>query len=412
MPHQETRRVVVIGAGMVARRFAERLLRRGGPELRLTVIGDEGRPPYDRASLAGLLADAHGGGEEQSSFPEDPRLRLHLDDRVVRLDRGSRAVRTRSRAVHPYDTLVLATGAHQSRVAVEGAGLPGCFGFRTLDDVEQLSRFVRRRRIELGRELRAAVIGGGVRGLEVAGALQARGIETTVVEYADRLLAAQLDATAAALVKRRLTADGMSVRTTTRVTRIDPDRSGAVTAIEYQDGSFQRVDLVVFTVGMRPRDELARNARITVDPHGGVLIDDGCATSDPAVLAIGDVAVHAGRVSELLSTGYAMADVAVDRLAGGTARLVVPGTGPTAMRFSGVEVVSFGDALTATPDAVDVLYADPVTGVYRKLVLSADTHTLLGGILVGDASAYGALRPLLGTRLEEAPSTYVLPRSG
>ncbi|QYM62802.1 FAD-dependent oxidoreductase [Microbacterium sp. Se5.02b] len=159
-----------------------------------------------------------------------------------------------------------------------GAALPGCFAYRTIDDAKDLRRFVRTRSDELGRSLRGVVVGGGPLGLEAAGALQTMGIAATVVQYAERLMDAQLDVTAGSIVKRHLQARGIAVRTATRVTRIDPDESGAVTAIEFQDGSFQRVDVVVFTVGMRARDELARNADIEVHPRGGVVIDEGCRT--------------------------------------------------------------------------------------------------------------------------------------
>ena len=193
-----------------------------------------------------------------------------------------------------------------------------------------------------------------------------------------------------------------------RATRIDADESGAVTAIEYQDGSFQRVDVVVFTVGMLARDELARNAGIDVHPRGGIVIDDRCGTSDPAVLAIGEVASFGGRSVSLTAPAWEMAEVAAVRLTGGT-RTFSGYDESAAVTLAGVEVASFGDALARTPDAVDVLYADPIAGVYKKLVLGPDAHTLLGGILIGDDSAYGSLRPLVGAPLVGDPASYVLP---
>ncbi|MEU4015756.1 FAD-dependent oxidoreductase [Microbacterium sp. NPDC028030] len=404
--------IVVVGAGMAAQRFVTRLLASASARVRVTVIGDENRPPYDRTRLRELFLGA-AAGDLQLPCPafEDDRVTVILDDRVLRIDRRARSVRTRSRRVYSYDVLVLATGAYSARVAVEGAALPGCFSYRTIADVKDLRRFVRARSDGLGRSLRGVVVGGGPLGLEAAGALQTMGIAATVVQYAERLMDAQLDVTAGSIVKRHLQARGIAVRTATRVTRIDPDESGAVTAIEFQDGSFQRVDVVVFTVGMRARDELARNADIEVDPRGGVVIDEGCRTSDAAVLAIGDVACFEGRRAGRTGAAYDMAEVAAERLLGGT-RSFTGSDESAAATVAGVEVASFGDALTRTPDAVDVLYADPVAGVYRKLVLAEDAHTLLGGILVGDASAYGALRTLVGARLEDDPASYVLPVRG
>lgn len=405
-------RIVVVGAGMVAHRFVESLLSRTRSAVQVTVVGDEGRRPYDRVGLTSYFDGATP--EELALDPhvfDDDRVTVIPGDRVVRIDRSRREVRTRSARTLGYDTLVLATGSYAARVAVDGADLPGCFVYRTLDDVQALREFVEARSAELDRPLRGAVIGGGLLGLEAAGALQSLDVECTVVQSSDRLMSAQLDSAAGGMLGRLIEARGIAVRTASRTTRLDPDASGAVSALEFQDGSIHRADVVVFTVGVRPRDELAREARLDVHPAGGVLIDDRCRTSDAAILAIGEVANFDGRSVGLVAPGYAMAEVAATRVLGEDATF--PGYDESAkLKLSGVDVASFGDAFARTPDALDVVYADPVAGVYKKLVLSDDAQTLLGGILVGDASAYGALRPLVGARLGADPAAYLLPSGG
>ncbi|WP_223624771.1 FAD-dependent oxidoreductase [Microbacterium sp. EST19A] len=403
-PHE----IIVVGAGMVAHRFVESLLSRADADVRVTVIGDEGRGPYDRAALTSFFSGTAADELElDRSVFADARVRLISNDRVLRIDRSRRAVRTRSRRRYDYDTLVLATGSYAPRVAVEGADVSGCFVYRTLEDAEQLQEFVARRRRILGRRLRGAVIGGGLLGLELAGALQGMDVDTTVAEHSDRLMPAQLDPAGGRMLKSVAEARGLTVRTQARTVTIDPDESGAVTAVEFQDGSFLRVDVVVFTVGVRPRDELARNAGLDVHPRGGVLIDEGCTTSDPRILAVGEVANFDGRCVGSVAPGYAMAEVAATRLLGGQASF--PGYDESAaLRLPGVEVASFGDAHGRTPGAFDVVHSDPGAGIYRKLVLSADAQTLLGAILVGDASEYGALRPLVGAKLGADPSAYLL----
>src|SRR5690606_34062041 len=160
--------------------------------------------------------------------------------------------------------------------------------------------------------------------------------------------------------------------------------------------------------GVRPRDQLARDAGLALHPAGGVLIDDACRTDDDRIIAIGEVASFGGRTVGLVAPGYAMAEVAAAGLLGSAASF--PGyDDSTKLKLSGVEVASFGDAMATSPNALDVVYADPVAGVYKKLVLSDDAKTLLGGILVGDASAYGALRPLVGAALGGDPAAYLLP---
>ena len=221
---------------------------------------------------------------------------------------------------------------------------------------------------------------------EAAGALQSLDVAATVVQSSDRLMSAQLDLPAGTALRRLIESRGIAVKTGSITTRLDADRSGKVAALEFRDGSYAAADVVVFTVGVRPRDELAREAALAVHPRGGVLIDEGCGTSDPAILAIGEVANFDDLCVGLVAPGYAMAEVAATRLLGGEASF--PGYDlSTKLKLSGVDVASFGDAFAETPGALDVVYSDPVAGVYKKLVLSDDAKTLLGGILVGDASA-------------------------
>jgi nitrite reductase (NADH) large subunit len=406
------RHVVVVGAGMVAHRFVESLLSRAGEEWRITVIGEEDRHPYDRVGLTSFFAGASADDLSlETSWLEDARVRFVRGDAVVRLDRDARRVTTRSGLSVGYDRLVLATGSYAARLAVDGFDLQGCFVYRTLDDVESLREFVARRTAELGRPLVGAVIGGGLLGLEAAGALQGLDVTCTVVQSSDRLMSAQLDRPAGDALRRLIESRGIGVRTESITTRLDPDTTGQVTGMEFRDGSWERVDVVVFTVGVRPRDELARTSGLEVHPRGGVLIDATCATSDHRVLAIGEVANFDDASVGLVAPGYAMAEVAATRLLGGDA--VFPGYDlSTKLKLSGVDVASFGDAFAETPGALDVTYADPIAGVYKKLVLSDDAKTLLGGILVGDASAYGSLRPLVGGTLGGDPATYLMPEGG
>lgn len=404
--------VVVVGAGMVAHRFVESLLSRADEQWRVTLIGEEDRHPYDRVGLTSFFAGASTDDLTlDRDVLDDERLRFLRGDAVARIDRAARRVTTRTGVSLSYDRLVLATGSYAARLAVDGFGLEGCFVYRTLDDVEKLEAFVERRSAELGRPLTGTVIGGGLLGLEAAGALQGLDVECTVVQSSDRLMSAQLDLAGGNALRRLIESRGITVKTETITTRLDPDQSGQVTGLEFRDGSYARTDVVVFTVGVRPRDELARAAELDVHPRGGVLIDEGCQTSDPRVLAIGEVANYGGLCVGLVAPGYAMAEVAATRLLGGDAAF--PGYDlSTKLKLSGVDVASFGDAFAETPGALDVTYADPVAGVYKKLVLSDDAKTLLGGILVGDASAYGSLRPLVGGALGGDPAAYLMPEGG
>ncbi|WP_173024222.1 nitrite reductase large subunit NirB [Microbacterium oryzae] len=407
-----TTRIVVVGGGMVAHRFVESLLSRGGDEWRVTLVGEEPFGPYDRVALTSFFSGATAEDLAlERAWLEDPRVRLVPGDPVVRVDRAARRVTTRSGLSIGYEHLVLATGSYAAKLAVDGFEHEGCFVYRTLDDVTRLRRFVQRRAAELGRPLSGTVIGGGLLGLEAAGALQTLDVDCTVVQSSDRLMSAQLDRPGSDVLRRLIEARGLRVRTEALTTRLDADRSGQVTGLEFQDGTWERTDVVVFTVGVRPRDELARSAGLEVHARGGVVIDATCTTADPRISAIGEVASFGGASVGLVAPGYAMAEVAATRLLGGDAAF--PGYDlSTKLKLSGVDVASFGDAFAETPGALDVVYADPVAGVYKKLVLSDDAKTLLGGILVGDASAYGALRPLVGSALGGDPVAFLLPEDG
>jgi len=167
----------------------------------------------------------------------------------------------------------------------------------------------------------------------------------------------------------------------------------------------------VIATGVRPRDELARAAGLPVGERGGVVVDRTCRTADPAVWAVGEVACIDGRCLGLVAPGYAMAEVVADRLLGGAATF--PGADlSTKLKLLGVDVASFGDSFATSQGALPVVYADPVAGVYKKLVLSDDAKTLRGGILVGDASAYSTLRALLDRDLPADPAAYLLPAGG
>ncbi|CDK00973.1 nitrite reductase, large subunit,NAD(P)H-binding [Microbacterium sp. C448] len=404
--------VAVVGAGMVAHRFVESLLSRAGADWRVTVIGEEGRHPYDRVGLTGYFAgaDADALSLDRSVFA-DPRVRFVDGEAVTSIDLEQASVTTSTGARIEWDRLVMATGSYAARPPVEGADADGCFVYRTLTDVESLRAFVERRSAELDRPLAGTVIGGGLLGLEAAGALQGLGVACTVVQSSDRLMSTQLDVSGGNTLRRLIEARGIRVRTGSITTRVERDEYSRVEGIVLRDGSRESADLVIFTVGVRPRDELARVAGLQVHERQGVVIDDGCQTSDPRVYAIGEVANYAGACVGLVAPGYAMAEVAASRLLGADASF--PGYDlSTKLKLNGVDVASFGDAFATTPGALDVVYTDPVAGVYKKLVLSDDAKTLLGGILVGDASAYGSLRPLVGGPLGGDPSAYLIPADG
>ena len=409
-PTTGPQQLVIVGGGMVARRLVDALRARDDAgRWAVTLLCEEPRAPYDRVALTSYFTGRHPedlalGGQE---LWDDPLVTLRRGVRAESIDRDARTVTTSTGQVLPYDSLVLATGSYAAVPPVPGKDLRGAFVYRTIDDVADLREFVETRREELDRPVRGAVVGGGLLGLEAAGALRALEVETTVVEFAPRLMPLQVDEGGGEGLRRLIEGLGVSVRTSTATSKIVGER-GAVSRMRFSEGPSLDVDVVVFAVGVRPRDELAREAGLEIGERGGVVVDDACATADPAIHAIGEVACIGGRCLGLVAPGYTMAEIVADRLLGGAGTF--PGADlSTKLKLLGVDVASFGDAFAQEPGSLEVVISDPVAGVYKKLVMSDDARTLRGGILVGDASAYSSLRPMVGRELGGDPAAYLLP---
>ncbi|WP_298458537.1 nitrite reductase large subunit NirB [uncultured Cellulomonas sp.] len=398
---------------MVAHRFAEGMCRRSQHESwSMTVIGDEPDEPYDRVHLSEFFAGRRIDQLALQGGPwRDPRVRLVTGDAAETIDRSARTVTTRSGLVAEYDTLVLATGSWAWTPRTEGTGLRGVFSYRTAADVVGLRDWVAERTEVLGRPLRGAVVGGGVLGLEAAAALQTLGVAPAVVEFADRLMSVQLDDGGGEALRVLITGMGIDVRTSTAATRLGAAPDGAVGTLELSDDTAMPADVVIFSTGIRPRDRLARESGLAIGERGGVVVGPTCRTSDRAVWAIGECASVNGECSGLVAPGNAMADVVVDQLLGGTETYTAAPEG-TKLKGVGVDAASFGDVFGLSPGALEVTFADPVARTYRKLVVSDDASTLLGGVFVGDISLYSSLRPLLGRPLGADPSAFLVPEGG
>ncbi|MFB7271120.1 nitrite reductase large subunit NirB [Streptomyces sp. NPDC056244] len=403
--------IVVVGHGMVAQRFLEALAERGVTgTARVVVLCEEPRPAYDRVRLTSYFS---GRTPDELSLVEPDFMARHgiellLGDPAVAIDRSARTVTSRSGRTLAYDTLVLATGSYPFVPPVPGKDATGCFVYRTIEDLLAIEEYARSART-------GAVVGGGLLGLEAAGALQGLGLDTHIVEFAPRLMPVQLDDGGGAALLRTIESMGLAVHTGVGTQEVLTDANGAVSGMALSDGSVVATDLVVFSAGVRPRDQLAREAGLRTGERGGIAVDEQCRTSDPAVFAIGECALAAdGRVYGLVAPGYEMASTVARVLAGETGETGETGPAFTGadqsarLKLLGVDVASFGDARGAAAGSLDVVYADSRSGVYKRLVMDPD-GTLLGGILVGDADAYGTLRPLTGSVPPVPPERLVLP---
>jgi nitrite reductase (NADH) large subunit len=394
-------KVVVIGNGMVGQRFLEQLAARG--EFEITVFCEEPRPAYDRVQLTSFFAgksaaDLNLGKKE---FFAAAGVTLRLNDQVLSVDVERKVVRSARYKEVPYDKLVFATGSTPFVPVLPGRDRRDCFVYRTIEDLEAITAAALRSRV-------GTVIGGGLLGLEAAKALKDLGLETHIVEFAPRLMSAQLDDSAGRLLRKKIESLGAAVhlQKSTKEILLGTERRNR---LAFGDGTALETDLVVFSAGIRPRDELARSAGLAVGERGGIAIDSRCRTANPDVYAIGECALWQGRIFGLVAPGYQMAEVAARQIAGEESVQFLGADMSTRLKLMGVDVASIGDAHAASRDAASYVYTDEI--VYKKLVVSADRKQLLGAILVGDTSDYGPLLQLVlnAMPLPEHPEDLILP---
>jgi nitrite reductase (NADH) large subunit len=399
--------LVVIGNGMVGHRFLELLLE-GSQRHHWNIVTfcEEPRLAYDRVNLTSFFG---GRTAEELSLAkpvlyENAGVTVHVGDRAASIDRERKRVTSAHGRSVPYDRLVLATGSYPLVPRIPGREAQGCFVYRTIEDLEQIRAWAAQ--VETG-----VVIGGGLLGLEAANALTRMGLETHVVEFAPRLMSMQVDDGGGEILRAKVEALGVSVHTgknTSQIVAVD-DR---VAEIRFADGGALLTGMVVFSAGIGARDELARECGLAIGERGGVVIDDRCRTSDPDILAIGECSLYRERTYGLVGPGYQMARTAVSTLAGGDDRLGVFDMS-TKLKLLGVDVASFGDAHATRPGSRIISFTDSITGIYKKLVVSADRQRLLGGVLVGDASSYGHLLQLMQNQvaLPAQPEQFILPQA-
>jgi len=379
-------RLVVVGNGMVGHRFIEAAAERGLlSQFETVVLSEESRLAYDRVNLSKWF---DGKSDSELSLVAEGQyealgVEVVKGDAAASIDREARIIRLVSGRELAYDELVLATGSYPFVPPIKGCNEPGCYVYRTIDDLVNI-------RDAAATAKTAAVIGGGLLGLEAAKALLTLGLETHVIEFAARLMPLQVDEVGAGVLRSRIEELGVQVRCNTTTREIMTDETGRVSALLLADGTRLPVDMVVFSAGIRPRDKLARESGLRLGERGGVVIDGSCRTSDPRVFAIGECAAFDGKTYGLVAPGYRMAEVAAATLAG-DAQSFDGFDMSTKLKLLGVDVGSFGDAFGVTPGSRVISVFDGASSVYKKLVVSADKTKLLGGVLIGDASAYSQL---------------------
>ncbi len=398
--------LVIVGNGMVGHKFIEYLLQsEAGGRYRIVTFCEEPRLAYDRVHLSEYFTGKSAAelALVEEAFYAEHDVRVYLDDKVVQIDRDRHEVVSARGLRQHYDKLVLATGSYPFVPPIPGREREGCCVYRTIEDLESITRLA-------GSASIGTVIGGGLLGLEAANALKNIGLETHVVEFAPRLMAVQVDDAGGAILRHKIEDLDVGVHTGKNTVNI---RAGerCRNRMEFEDGESLETDLIIFSAGIRPRDELAGECGLALGLRGGIEINDYCQSSDEDIFAIGECALWNQQIFGLVAPGYEMARVVVGQLNGDTEHRFRGADMSTKLKLMGVDVASIGDAHGRTEGSRAYIYTDEPNGIYKKLVVSGDGRQLLGAVLVGDADVYGNLlqMALNGIELPEHPDTLILP---
>ena len=383
----DKQQLVVIGNGMAGARFVEEMVAWGGQDTYdITVVGDEDGGNYNRILLSGVLSGTHRAEDifiNPAEWYAANGVALHTGVRVIGIDRKGKTAYGAGGLLLPYDKLVIATGSSpfvptmDGLITDEGGYKRGAFVFRTLNDCREIIDYA-----ETGAQ-RAAVIGGGLLGLEAARGLLNRGLEVDVIHLMGWLMDQQLDPQSGDLLQRKLEGPGVRFhleKLTTAVRGTD-----CVTGLQFQDGSSLDCDLVVVAAGIRPNVDLARMAGLHI--RRGILVNDSLACrNDQSIYAIGECAEHRSRIYGLVAPIWEQARVLAERLAGRNVEAAYAGSRvATKLKVMDVELAVAGEKDPLDDGDEVVTYVEPNRQVYKKIIVHSGK--VKGAILLGDGEA-------------------------
>ncbi|UOY08943.1 nitrite reductase large subunit NirB [Muricauda sp. SCSIO 64092] len=388
-------RIVVIGNGMVGYKFCEKLVGLAKPgALDITVFGEEPRPAYDRVHLSAYFEnrDARSLELAPASWYGDNGIALITNQYVSDIDKENKTIQTKSGETHTYDQLVLATGSAPFVPPIQGVEKDGVFVYRTIEDLEGMMAYAEKVK-DKKTNGKTAILGGGLLGLEAGKAVLDMGLEPHVVEFAPKLMPRQLDARSSKVLQLTLESLGIHIHLSKTTNQILGN--GAITGMEFGEDDKLDVDMLIISAGIRPRDELAKTCGLETGTRGGIVVNNRMQTSDPSIYAIGEVALYNQMIYGLVAPGYDMAKVAANQIMGDTDEVMPNDIDmSTKLKLIGVDVASFGRPFMPADKGHSIIFENKTKRLYKRINVSHDGKTLLGGILVGDAGDYNILHQM------------------
>ena len=396
-------KVIVVGNGMVGYKFCEKFVAKSGQEkYQITVFGEEPRHAYDRVHLSEYFGGKSADDLSMStlSWYEENNIVLNISELVVGLDKENKTITTHLGNLLSYDYLVLATGSSAFVPPIKGSEKEGVFVYRTIEDLDAMMSYAKK--IKQNGATEAAVLGGGLLGLEAANAVLGMGLKPHVVEFAPRLMPRQLDKGASDMLQSKIEELNIGIHLNKATQYIEGEKS--IKGMMFANDEFLKVDMLVISAGIKPRDELGRIAGLEIGERGGIVVNNKMQTSDNSIYAIGEVALYNGMIYGLVAPGYEMADVAAEQILGNDKTMRETIDMSTQLKLIGVEVASFGDPFIENEEVVAIVYENKFSGIYKRINVTKDGKKLLGGILVGDSSDYNGLFQIYSNAMALPPN--------
>ncbi len=382
--------IIVVGNGMVGYKFCEKFVSKKGHEhFQITVFGEEPRRAYDRVHLSEYFGGKSADDLSLSTteWYAENNIKLNTSELVLKIDSQNKKITTHLETEYSYDYLVLATGSSAFVPPIKGVEKEGVFVYRTIEDLDAIMAYAKK--IKQHGATEAAVLGGGLLGLEAAKAVYDLGLNPHVVEFAPRLMPRQLDKGASDMLQAKIEELNIGIHLNKSTQYIDGENR--ITGMMFAEEELLKVDMLVISAGIKPRDELGRVSGLEVGERGGIIVNNKMQTSNPHIYAIGEVALYNSMIYGLVAPGYEMADVAAEQILNNEKTMRETIDMSTQLKLIGVEVASFGDPFIENESVTAIVYENKLTGIYKRINVTKDAKTLLGGILVGDSSDYNSL---------------------
>lgn len=369
------KQLVLVGNGMAGVRAIEEILSVAKDEFQITIFGAEPHPNYNRILLSKVLqgdTDIKDITLNDWDWYEENNIQLYTNETVIKVDTENKTVITDADRIQPYDELILATGSVPFILPIPGADKKGVTAFRDIKDTDTMLAASKQYK-------KAAVIGGGLLGLEAVRGLLNLGMDVSVIHLAPFLMERQLDATAGRLLQNELEKQGMTFLLEKQTEEIVGD--DRVEGLRFKDGTSIEADLVVMAVGIRPNTTLGAESGIPV--NRGIIVNDYMQTEIPHIYAVGECAEHRGIAYGLVAPLYEQAKVLAKHMCGIETKPYEGSVLSTQLKVSGVEVFSAGD-FNESEEKKAIKVFDEQDGIYKKIVLRG--NQIVGAVLFGDSS--------------------------